>query len=137
MIDFFRQLDGLSLLQCLIYGEASGEPIEGKVGVAWVVRNRALNPAWWGRSWKQVMLKKYQFSCFDDINAERIIRAFPSWCDNPVFRECRWIAAGVMNNDIQDNTRGANHYHAGHVTPSWSSDAEPTVTINNHIFYNL
>ena len=83
------------------------------------------------------MLKKHQFSCFDDINAERIIKAFPNWCDNPVFKECRWVASGVMNNDIQDNTFGANHYHAGYVTPSWSRIAEPTVTINNHIFYLL
>ena len=135
--DLFRQLDGLSLLQCLVYGEASGEPIEGKIGVAWVVRNRALNPAWWGRTWKQVMLKRYQFSCFDDRNAERIIKAFPNWCDSPVFKECRWVASGVMNNDIQDNTFGANHYHAGYVAPSWSRGAEPTVIINNHIFYQL
>lgn len=133
----FADFDGLSLLQCLIYGEARGEPVEGKIGVAHVVRNRALYPKWWGRSWKEVILKPYQFSCFDDHNADKIFKAFQDWCHDQVMKECRWIASGVINNDIQDNTYGSNHYHNLSVSPSWAVGIEPTVTINNHIFYNL
>ena len=36
----------LNILTLTIYGEARGEPHEGKVGVAWSARNRATADLW-------------------------------------------------------------------------------------------
>ena len=41
---------------------------------AWVIRNRADNPRWWGNDITDVCLKKYQFSCWNhnDPNYPRL-----------------------------------------------------------------
>jgi len=132
--EFFRDLDDIPLLKCLIYGEAEGEPLDSKVGVALVVRNRVLHPSWWGDSWKTVMLKQWQFSCFTERQKE-IIAAVDE--DGPVMKECEWIATGVIAGVVQDLTRGANHYHAEYIKPYWSKGETPTALIGKHIFYKL
>jgi hypothetical protein len=41
--------DELRAMAATIWGEARGEPLDGKVAVGWVIRNRAANPGGWGR----------------------------------------------------------------------------------------
>ena len=38
----------LDLLARTVWGEARGECFRGKLAVAWVARNRAEHPRWWG-----------------------------------------------------------------------------------------
>lgn len=52
----------LVLLTGLLFTEARGEPDQGILAVAEVVRNRVMRPAWWGRGWREVILKRHQFS---------------------------------------------------------------------------
>jgi len=61
----------LDILAKTLWGEARGEGREGLIAVAWVIKNRADNPGWWGKSIELVCLKPYQFSCWnaDDPNA--------------------------------------------------------------------
>jgi len=47
-----------------VWGEARGESVKGQIAVAWVIKNRADNPRWWGKTIEEVCLKKYQFSCW-------------------------------------------------------------------------
>ncbi len=47
-----------------IYGEARGENTASKKAVAWVIRNRVEAPAY-GRSYEEVVLRPYQFSCWN------------------------------------------------------------------------
>lgn len=140
----------IELLQCLIYGEARGEDIEGQVAVAWVVRNRVLSPVtWWGTTWKSVMLKQKQFSCFND-NDPNLDEIFAKWeyrRHTQAWRLARWVAAGVIydTRDVKDKliawlpdvSGGANHYHATSVKPSWADDSKITTAIGSHIFYCL
>jgi spore germination cell wall hydrolase CwlJ-like protein len=51
------------LLPLLIYREARGQPEEAMAGVAWVAKNRAAHPRWWGDDIPSVILAHYQFSC--------------------------------------------------------------------------
>jgi len=135
-MEFFSNLADISLLQCLIFGEAEGEPLDSKVGVALVVRNRVFNPGWWGDSWHTVMLKKWQFSCFTELR-DKIISRYKVRETDRIMRECKWIAEGVIAGDVQDLTRGANHYHAEYLIPYWAKGETPTAIIGKHIFYQL
>ncbi|MGH3756111.1 MAG: cell wall hydrolase, partial [Pseudonocardiaceae bacterium] len=56
-----------------LYGEARGEPFDGLVAVAWVIRNRAESPRWWGRDVKGVCLHPLQFSCWNETDPNRKI----------------------------------------------------------------
>jgi len=138
-----KEVGELNLLTALLWGEARGEPLEGKIGVAWVVRNRENKPGWWGVGYTNVMLKPQQFSCFNlgDPNYHGLLlRILPSRNANmqdPVYRECRWVAHGVLGNWVPDPTGEANHYHAWEITPYWAKGQRPTTRIGNHFFYKL
>lgn len=73
----------LFLMALCVWREARGESMEGKRAVAWVIRNRADKPSWWGGpSIASVVLHPYQFSSFNhnDPNASKFPQpADPSW----------------------------------------------------------
>ena len=121
-------------------GEASSEPPEGKVAVAWVIRNRVESPvSWWGNTPLEVVLKPKQFSCWndDDPNRWRILKK--SFGDS-VFNECYAIATDVLLDRVADPTRGADHYYnpaLARYRPAWAERQARTVTIGRHEFYRL
>lgn len=135
-----EDMDELVLFEALLWGEARGEPVEGQIAVACVVRNRVNNPKWWGESWRGVMLKAKQFSAFNEGNPNRVkIEAMDFSEGNPgiVVVQLRYIMRGVRYNAIRDNTKGANHYHTNRVSPKWSKGKDPTAQFGNHKFYKL
>ena len=133
-------INNTGLLQCLIWGEARGESIEGKVGVAWVVKNRVEVKPRIHRDWKEVILKRKQFSCFNDgdPNLDKILEQYvPLRVLDPVWRLCRFLAHGVIYNWVEDNTKGANHYCVIGTDPYWAEGVEPVAVIDSHEFYLL
>ena len=129
-----------ALLAALIYGEARGETLVGKLAVACVVRNRVQYPRWWGDSWKSVISKKAQFSCMTpgDRNYDDVVRALEGKFGNEIsYRECRWAAVGAVEGWYKDITKGANHYHAKYVSPAWAKGRKPLLQIGPHLFYKL
>ncbi|MBM4288219.1 MAG: cell wall hydrolase [Deltaproteobacteria bacterium] len=54
----------------VLFGEARGEPSQTLQGIGHAIINRALKPGWWGRSLEEVILKPWQFSCF---NKEQVV----------------------------------------------------------------
>ena len=137
----FGGAEDIQLLSLLVYGEARGESLDGKAGVAWVAVNRAKRRGWFGNSLKEVILKPYQFSCFlpDDPNFQiltTILQNFDDYIErDPVFRECYYIAKGVMDGWIRDLTKGALYYHAKSISPKWANVYNRKAQIGNHIFY--
>jgi len=99
-----RNLDDVTLLALLIYGEARDEPIEGQIAVACAVRNRVKHS---GESWRDTMLQLFP----DDPNLRRIltIAERPEF-GGKILQQCRWVAEGVYKGLILDNTGGATHY---------------------------
>jgi len=131
----------LQLLSLLVYGEARGESLDGKAGVAWVAINRKNRGGWFGNSLKQVILKPYQFSCFlpGDPNFNILLNILENFDDriesDPVFRECYYIAKGVMDGWIRDVTYGALYYHSKTISPGWANAYSRKAEIGNHVFY--
>ena len=63
--DLVAGLSDTHTVALTLYAEARGEPIEGRIAVANVIRNRVrLQKARYGFSPKQVCLKAHQFSCW-------------------------------------------------------------------------
>jgi spore germination cell wall hydrolase CwlJ-like protein len=128
--------DDLDVMARTIWGEARGEPLEGKVGVAWVIKNRVDHPGWWGHGIAGVCRQPWQFSCWnaDDPNQAKLIGVTAR---DEMFRDCLMVAAGVLSGNLSDPTGGANHYHARGAAPNWAAGAAPTVRLRNHLFYRL
>lgn len=66
MIDSLNSAMEISLLAIMVWREARGESFEGKLQVAWTVRNRVEHPKWWGKTFSEVITKKWQYSSMTD-----------------------------------------------------------------------
>ena len=127
------------ILAITLYGEARGERTEGKIAVAHVIQNRQQDPRW-PNSIGEVCIQNKQFSCWNqnDPNYPILVnKLFETRNTDPhkAWRECLWVAGGVLRGYLADNTLGANHYHTKSIRPSWSEKMTVTVEIGNHIFY--
>ena len=142
-VDMNIDLDGLvvskSEFVCLAlndYWESRGEPLAGRMAVAQVVLNRAMDP-------------RYPTNICDVVKQDhsRGGRAcqFSWWCDGKsdiphekdAWRRSVRLASAVLtrDNNIQDNTDGALWYHATTVNPKWAGDLVKATRIGDHIFY--
>lgn len=119
------------------YWEARSETMAGRIAVAQVVMNRAMDRRFPSnicevvkQNFFQGALNKCQFSWFCDDRADTPYEA-DAW------RTSLKIAAAVLQKDssIPDPTGGALWYHADHVRPHWTSDYETTTMIGSHVFY--
>jgi len=128
------------LLALLIWGESRGEPVEGQVAVACVVRNRVLRLS---HDWRAVILAPWQFSCFnaDDPNAVKVQRAadvLMTGALTPALAQALWIAEGVIAGAVIDNTGGAKNYLTTALLqsrpPSWAVDRPILARIGAHSF---
>jgi spore germination cell wall hydrolase CwlJ-like protein len=144
--------DALALTVTL-YGEAAGEPVEGQIAVANAVRNRVRSPIrWWGTGTAGVCLQAKQFSCWNVDKAgapdaprvyaiaETLLRGeVPA--ELALVQQLRWIATGIIAGQLQDNTRGANHYLTSRLLratpPDWAIGRTPVAEIGAHSFFRI
>ena len=140
MIDnkIFLALSETDLLALLIYGEARGEIYSGKLAVAHVVRNRAAQFSWYGKSIKEVCLKKMQFSCFNefDPNRKKLLELAEMEEKPTIYAECYKAAKDVLTGNCADITFGATHYcNRKLCDPVWIYSMRKQTEIGNHEFY--
>lgn len=134
VVDSFWDFNDIELFSRLLYGEARGESLEGQKAVACVVMNRVSKGGWFGCSLKDVILKRKQFSCFDDNDPNcKILKK--KEIKNKDFSLCFSIAEDFLMLGYQDITEGATHYHTKQVTPSWSKNLTFIKEFGNHKFY--
>jgi len=138
--EYYRELE-IDVLARTIFGEARGEPVAGMEAVANVVLNRARisekkGRYWWGSGIIGVCQKPYQFSCWNrsDPSYKRLIEVDES---NIHFATALRIARRAVIGALQDNTKGATHYHADYVSPFWAEGQKPLIIIGRHVFYKL
>lgn len=128
----------IDVLTRTLYGEARGESDEGRIAVAWVVKNRAARPSWWGRDIAGVCTAPYQFSCWNknDPNREKLISLSPA---DPLYQDLSNIASKVVYGEIPDPTNGATHYKVRGTKASWdhATAGMVPVSIGHHDFYRL
>lgn len=123
-----------------IFGEARGESDQGRAAVGWVIINRvkfaqASGGYWWGNTIRQVCLKPWQFSCWNDNDPNRsvITSVTPT---NRVFKRCLEIAEGVISGRITTPVDVATHYYATYISPPpWVRGATFVIKIGVHRFY--
>lgn len=130
-------LDALALT---IWGEARGEPIEGKIGVAMVMRNRLLQKYRGASSYVDVVTAKAQFSCWTEESSamgsalESLLAGHPT----TILALCVEIARATINGYLSDNTHGANHYYANTIQePVWAKGSPTLASLGHHRFYNV
>lgn len=145
------------ILALTLWGEARSEPVEGIIAVGNVIANRlkgSNGDYQFGRTWQEVLLRKWQFSCWipegGERNYQRLSEIVNLWIASRIkaretleadarLRQCVWIAQGFVSDQVRDNTYGANHYHVTNMEPlpKWADPSRVTVKIGAHTFYKL
>lgn len=124
------------LLALCVWREARNQSTDAKRAVAWSIKNRVLNPTWWGTDWVSVILKPFQYSSFNrnDPNAVKL----PILTDNS-WQACMEIAQEVHNGGT-DTTNGATHYFDKSLDnnpPTWVNEMVHTCDIGDFHFYKV
>ena len=137
------ELTPIDLLALTIFGEARSEPIEGKIGVANVAKNRRVTGRW-GSTYETVCLAPLQFSCWSPkggLSNYTMIHALSEQIatghrpDDPVLTECYGLARAI-DVWLRDNTHGATHYHTVNLMPpAWARGHAAVAHLGNHLFY--
>lgn len=117
-----------------MWGEARGEGLTGMQAVGNVIMNRVNAGSWYGASIKDVVLKPYQFSCWNanDPNRAKIDALTMNDLESSLALP---LARQIIDGVVPDITGGATHYHAKSVKPYWADSMIKTAVIGNHIFY--
>lgn len=137
-------ISDLEALALTIYGEARGEPIEGQIAVASVIRNRITDKT----SYYQVCLAKNQFSCWNPQDPNKVIldemiqQMIAGQVINDLqFNQCLWIAQGTIKGSLMDNTKGAKNYLTSRLydstSVSWAKNPIHPIKIGNQVFFNV
>jgi hypothetical protein len=116
-----------------LYFEARGETPEGQYAVAEVILNRVDNPNYPASVCEVVNQgtgRRYacQFTYTCDGLPERVT-------DSRAWHRLGHIARIMMDGAPRDLTRGATHYHADWVSPTWARVYPRTARYGAHIFY--
>ncbi len=138
-IEFDNLVVSKAELVCLAlndYWESRGEPLEGRIAVAQVVLNRAMDRKYPTNLCDVVKqnvyggLHKCQFSWHCDGRSDH-----PH--EEQAWRESLLLATAVLSRHsaIVDPTGGAKWYHAASVKPAWSRHLRKVRRINGHVFY--
>jgi spore germination cell wall hydrolase CwlJ-like protein len=135
-----QDCDDITLLTMCIWGEARGEALPEKIWVGCTVRNRVRNPRWWGKNWREVILKPYQYSAFNqgDPNEEKMRDPLKWDKEGRAWRQCIWVTWGIYHDLEEDVTGGATHYHQSSMRkyPSWAEALARTAEMGSFLFYN-
>ena len=124
------------LARMLAWAEGRGEMLAAVIGILWSVENRVQHPTWWGKTLKDVILKKWQYSSFnpdnpktpqneEDPNRHKMLDPLnPKWGTEAEWDKICAAYNAVFVDGYPDPTGGATHYHdktmLGNL-PSWAT----------------
>lgn len=138
-----KTLPARTVLGLTVWGEARGEPVEGQVAVAWVIKNRAARRH---QTVQYVCLDRWQFSCWwgQDANAQALRARTQRVLTGDIVTDPPWLkilqlAHQVLVGIVPDPTGGADHYltttlYQDEDAPTWSKVLPVTQTIGRHTF---
>jgi hypothetical protein len=134
-------LSDVQILACTLYGEARSWPTEDILAFGCVIRNR-VQAGTFGTGYREVCL---QYPVWADApkrakgdltNHGRLAQLVDDLATgevtDPRYRECAWLATGLVNHWVRDTVHGANASHAAALTPrpDWALGWNPI----NHLF---
>ncbi len=141
----FEKLSDIELLTLVIYGEARNQGLDGMLAVGQVVMNRVRKRSWYGHDVKSVILRKWQFSCFNEGDPNRgilenLAQDFGSHMDMATFSACHWLAKGILEGHLssaamRNDVGPATHYHTRRVSPAWKDKLRQITQVGDHLFY--
>lgn len=120
-----------------MWGEARGEGATGMRAVGHVIMNRVKAGSWYGLTPKEVVLKKSQFSCWNENDPNRAKLLTVTTADSN-YALALSLAKAIYAGTMPDITNGATNYLAlGSLStvPSWVSKMTQVAEIGNHTFY--
>lgn len=117
--------EALLCLALTVHYEARGEPVEGRIAVALVTRNRAQQS---GNGYCWEAFKASQFSWTSDTT--KLVR-LPKGAE---WEESKRVAEYVIRGGT-DFTKGATSFHATSVLPVWAGAMDRVGQWGSHIFY--
>ena len=129
------------ILARAIFGEARGAKDNERIAVAWSIRNRLGNPRrFGGGTYHAVILKSKQYSAFLESDHNRPFVENPIHTGNALdlraWEECYAIAGRIIQDEIEDPTEGADHYHDKSIPPpSWAKEEYFKINIGPFRFY--
>ena len=124
---------GMLCLALAVYFESRGEPIEGQIAVAEVVKNRTESNKFpntiCGVVEEDRGPKKYdcQFSYMCDGKPENPV-------EGDAWEQAKDVAKSVWNTD-SNSTKGSTHFAATYVNNRWTQEFVHVTTIGKHKFY--
>lgn len=123
-----------------VWAECRGQPWEGQLAVAYVIRNRFEQPSWWGTGLAGVCLKPWQFSCWNKSveHGSQLDRL-----NNPATKKLKSYADAMAAVDVAlaglepDPTNGAAYYCTPAVVnqTKWARGKTPSAVIGGHVFF--
>jgi len=119
-----------------IWMEGRGEPWDGQLGVAEVIRNRTTQHFFSDGSVPSTVLWPFQFSCWNTKDPNRI-KAAQLHFEDKLFSQCLRAWNHAMEHETH-YTKGALYYLNPDVLPKlpeWVNECIPTVKIGRHQFY--
>ena len=129
------KFEDIDIMAKTMWGESRNQDTSGQIAVASVIKNRAEARRWYGNTPKEVCLKEWQFSCWNegDPNKEKMEQLSKT---DPIYIKMLGIGFLVMSGKIKDNTQNSTHYHTKAVKPKWSYNVQPVCEYGEHLFYN-
>ncbi|HXV07947.1 MAG TPA: cell wall hydrolase [Burkholderiales bacterium] len=136
MVAHATRVRDLTCLARNVYYEARGEPAAGRLAVAEVTMNRVRSRRFPNSVCEVVYQKNW------DYLRRRYVSAF-SWTEfdtTPHPERELWEQAWEAAEAVYDRRhppvlRGATHYHATYIKPSWARGQRPLAKIGRHVFY--
>jgi spore germination cell wall hydrolase CwlJ-like protein len=125
-----------------LYGEARGEyhqrdgGLAALIAIANIIVNRAGQKTWYGLTFKDVCLKPYQFSCWNQGDPNRSIILSVTDTDD-LFRICIDVTQQTLNGHYPDLTMGSDHYYSltAPKEPPWAQKFDERIRIGRHRFF--
>lgn len=130
-MDYLQRLTDEQLLALLIAGEADNQTLAGQVAVTCTVveRLRRQRPHY-GLTLREVMLKPWQYSTFNDNHWQRFTQRIPVY---------ETMARLAIANLLRSPVSGATHYHTHDLQPrpTWTQPQYSTQLgrVGDHVFY--
>lgn len=126
------------LIKTLYFEAGSTQEIFDVLMVGWVIRNRVRGPGHFGKTYKDVCLKKWQFSCWNGKTIQQISRIIING------KSFRWTVCSMVASYIMTAPESHNplpgvcfYFNPDLCRPSWAEAFKrfhPLYKLN-HVFY--